>query len=60
MRWGWTNAHFLGVHSRLKHMARCYEEIPKRHPDVLNAMENPKVKNIVKKEKTNRKSVLLN
>ena len=43
MRWGWTHEHFLGVYQRLKHLTSCYTEIPNRHPDVFNAMENQKV-----------------
>ena len=43
MRWGWKSEHFLGVHQRLRQILGCYEEVPQRHPDVFNAMANPKV-----------------
>uniref|UniRef100_A0A914H202 Amiloride-sensitive sodium channel n=1 Tax=Globodera rostochiensis TaxID=31243 RepID=A0A914H202_GLORO len=42
MRWGWRQEHFLGVQRRLAERLRCYDEVPRTHANVFNAMANPK------------------
>lgn len=43
MRLGWRQEHFMGIHQQLMQRLSCYEEVPRRYPDVFNAMANPKV-----------------